>query len=165
MITMEKTHSVGTGNLLIVLSNPPTTSGIRSFSRVELARDVLGYASVATANLFAIPTYRTNGVSSAGVDAKGWFDARAELENGLATADGVVLAYGCQEPIGSARQHFRSQLDWMETIMGGRGLPIWMIDGRPRHPSRWHRHTYAQHPTLTFREALPLVLRQVDPLG
>lgn len=161
---MKKTAAGGKDNLLIVLSNPPTTSGARTESRVELARQVLGYGSVAAANLFAIPTYRTNGISDAGAEASGWVEARKALKEGVATSDAVVLAYGCQEPSGTARQHFRSQLAWIDTLISDARLPVWMIDGRPRHPSRWHRHTYAKHPTLTFQQALPLVLRRVEIL-
>ena len=153
------------GHLLVVLSNPPTTSGIRTLQRVELARETLGYSSVAAANLFGIPTYRTGGISAVGIESNGWFTARAELREAIGAADAVILAYGCQEPSGFARQQFRDQLAWLEAAIEVRDLPRWMIDGRPRHPSRWHRHTYAKHPELTFAEALPLVLLEVKPTG
>ena len=147
------------GHLLVVLSNPPTTSGNRTLQRVEVAKVVLGHSTVAVANLFSIPTYRTGGISDAGKTPAGWLSARVLLANAVAVADAVVLAYGCQEPSGIARQHFRDQLAWLQIALESRALPTWMIDGRPRHPSRWHRHTFAQHPDLPFADALPLVLR------
>ncbi|MBH0116994.1 DUF1643 domain-containing protein [Salinibacterium sp. NG253] len=150
------------GRLAVVLSNPPTTSGSRTLQRVELARQVLGYESVVTANLFSIATYRTTGISEAGADAAGWLGARPELATLLASADAVVLAYGCREPAGAARHHFRDQLSWLQGEMRRHSIPTWMLADRPRHPSRWHRHTHAAHPELPFAEALSLVLRPVD---
>ena len=156
---MNEASKCRDGHLLVVLSNPPITSGLRTLQRVELARETLSYSSVSIANLFAVPTYRTSGITIAGAKSDGWFAARAELKDSIAAADAVVLAYGCQEPSGLARQHLRDQLDWLGSKIKERDLRTWMIDGRPRHPSRWHRHTFAQHPDLPFADALPLVLR------
>jgi hypothetical protein len=154
-------HTPVKGNLLVILSNPPTTSGNRTLQRVDGARAVLGYSTVVAANLFSIPTYRTSGISIVGEAVEGWEAARVLLSDALASADAVILAYGCQEPSGLARQHFRDQLAWLHEKIQERDLRTWMIDGRPRHPSRWHRHTYKQYPDLGFAEALPLVLREV----
>ena len=53
--------------LLVVGSNPPSqTSGQRTLARVEQARIVLGFERVVVANLFALPTYRSGGVSELG---------------------------------------------------------------------------------------------------
>jgi len=119
---------------------------------------MLGFTSVAVANLFGIPTYRTGGITAAGTEPPGWLSARTDLGDAIRQANAVVLAYGCQEPAGSARAHFRDQLVWLHRMIDDHELTTWMVDGRPRHPSRWHRHTYALHPHLTFAEALPLVL-------
>jgi len=148
--------------LVAILSNPPTTSGARTRARVESAREVLGFRTVEIANLFGHPTYRTGGISEVGKDASDWLIARRDLADTLLGADGIVLAYGCQEPSGDARVHYRNQLDWLESVLNDLDVPRWMIDGRPRHPSRWHRHTFAQHPELAFAEALPLVLNRVS---
>ncbi|MDJ0378493.1 DUF1643 domain-containing protein [Cryobacterium sp. PH31-L1] len=149
------------GTLLAVLSNPPTTNGMRTLQRVKHAQETLGYSSMAIANVFALPTYRTDGIALAGVEPDGWLAARSSLTQALASADAVILAYGCHEPSGPARQHFRDQLEWLQAQLDARGLATWMIDGRPRHPSRWHRHTHAQYPALTFAEALPIALMDV----
>ena len=156
---MTADRSSPAGHLLVVMSNPPTTSGARTLQRVEVAKVVLGYSTVAAVNLFSIPTYRTSGISEVGKSLSGWLEARIPLTIVVDKADAVVLAYGCQEPSGAARLHFRNQLDWLHSAIDASQLPVWMIDGRPRHPSRWHRHTFAQHPELAFAEALPLVLR------
>lgn len=153
------------GRLAVVLSNPPTTSGLRTLQRVELARQTLGYASVVVVNLFSIPTYRTGGISEVGAVEVGWLNARPELSEVLSSADAVVLGYGCQEPSGPARFHFRDQLAWLFAEIENNKLRSWMLDGRPRHPSRWHRHTHAAYPGLPFAEALVLALRPVGDLA
>ncbi|MBG6058055.1 hypothetical protein RCH16_001253 [Cryobacterium sp. MP_M5] len=117
---------------------------------------------MATANVFAIPTHRTGGIAEAGAEPDGWLDARSALTEALAAADAVILAYGCQEPSGRARQHFRNQLAWLQTEIDACGVTTWMVDGRPRHPSRWHRHTYAKYPGLPFSEALPMALKETN---
>ncbi len=150
-----------TTSLLVILSNPPTTSGLRTLQRVELARKTLGFTSVATANVFSIPTYRTSGVSAVGASETGWLAARPGLSDALSVADAVVLAYGCHEPSGTARQHFRDQLSWLEAEIENHGVSTWMVAGRPRHPSRWHRHTHAAYPDVPFAEALVQVLLPV----
>ncbi|WP_104170005.1 DUF1643 domain-containing protein [Cryobacterium sp. M23] len=162
---MLPTPPLRDGHLLVILSNPPTTSGARTLQRVQLAKETLGHSTVSIANVFSISTYRTRGITIAGVEPEGWIAARSELTAALKTADAVILAYGCQEPSGAARYHFRDQLAWLQTEIDFLGLTVWMIDGQPRHPSRWHRHTHAQHPSLTFSEALPVVLKEVIPKG
>jgi len=151
------------GHLLVVLSNPPTTSGVRTLQRVQVAKETLGFSSVSVANVFAISTHRTSGIAAVGAVPDGWIEARAALSQALAVADAVILAYGVQEPSGGARLHFRDQVAWLQAEIDARHLPTWMIDGKPRHPSRWHRHTHALHPSLTFAEALPAVLLKEVP--
>jgi len=148
------------GTLLAVLSNPPTTAGTRTRNRVELARQMTGHSSVIIENLFGIATYRTNGISDAGVDQHGWVLARNRLELEIAQADGILLAYGSAEPSGPARQHHRDQVTWLAAQIEQRDLPVWMVADQPKHPSRWHRHTFASHPGVPFREALSVELRR-----
>lgn len=155
----------GKGHLLTVLSNPPTTSGVRTMLRVEAARSVLKFDSVSSVNLFSIATYRTGGISEVGADEADWIVARIAIEAAVKNSNSVLLAYGCQEPAGAARLHFRAQVSWLRHLVLMSNLQTWMIDGRPRHPSRWHRHTFAKYPLLTFAEALPLVLTPNDPLN
>lgn len=149
-------------NLLTVLSNPATTSGIRTLSRVEAARKVLGFQTVAAENLFALATHSSRDISVAGVDASGWLLARSNLAQSLSIADAVVLAFGCSGPSGPALAHYRAQLDWLRMEILARGLETWMVGARPRHPSRWHRHTSAEYPSLTFQDALPFALQRVE---
>ncbi|CEH10549.1 Putative uncharacterized protein [Propionibacterium freudenreichii] len=147
------------GALLTIASNPPLgTSGQRTMGRVALAAKVLGYSEARLANLFALPTYRTGDLSTVGATADGWLQARPLLQEGLTSAGAVLLAYGKQAPSGSARQHFRDQVAWMDEQIALAGLPVWWVGGEARHPSRWQRYSAKHHPDVPFTDALKLVL-------
>ncbi len=48
-------------HLVVIGSNPPTTSGRRTLRRVELARELLGFRTVEIVNLFPWATYPYGG--------------------------------------------------------------------------------------------------------
>lgn len=141
--------------LLVIGSNPPSqTSGARTLARVEMAREVLGFEKVRLVNLFALPSYRSGGLSELGATPQGWLEARPEMEQALGEAGAVLLAYGIGEPTGSARAHFREQVAWLNDHIAARDLPTWWVGGAPRHPSRWQRYTWREFSGLPFEEAL-----------
>lgn len=145
--------------LLVVGSNPPSeTSGQRTLARVEQARIILGFERAVMANLFALPTYRSGGVSELGQVPDGWLMARSELREALEDCSGVLLAHGVGAPVGAARRFHREQLIWLEAEIGRRGLPRWWVGGAPRHPSRWQRYTWRHYPDIDFLSALSLGL-------
>ncbi|WP_420851412.1 DUF1643 domain-containing protein [Paenarthrobacter ilicis] len=149
-----------------MLSNPPAeTSGLRTLARVEQARSILGYDTAEVVNLFSIPTYRTGEISRVGATAPGWDSAKVILERALTKADAVLLAYGCQVPTGPARLLFRAQVDWLVSEISRRGITTWTVAGRPLHPSRWQRHTYAHHRGVPFGDALAIALEMQAPIG
>lgn len=143
-----------TRTLLVIGSNPPTTSGQRTLGRAELARQVLGFDHVELVNLFSRPTYRTGGVSLAGMTETGWQEARPLLQAAVARAEAVLMAYGTTKPSGAAAQHHLDQVAWIEELAQQRGLEVWTVGGEPRHPSRWQRYTYRAYPGVPFTEAL-----------
>lgn len=147
------------GRLLVVGLTPPATSGARTRARVNTARQLLGFATVDLVNLFAFTTHDATDLSVAGQQSDGWHAARPVLGAGLENADGVLLAYGVQLPTGLARTHFRSQVDWLERRLVEVDLPVWLVGGAPRHPSRWQRYTHRTAPELPFEQALHLALR------
>lgn len=158
-------HAVASGTLLVVASNPPTTSGRRTLSRAEHARQILGFSRYEIANIFSQPTYRTSGVSHAGSSPDGWLDARVALMPALDQATAVLLAYGVSKPAGVAGKHQDEQVAWLEAEVARRSLPVWWVGGAPRHPSRWQRYTYRAHPEEDFRTALITALaRRDDPV-
>jgi len=149
------------GTLLVVGSNPPSkTSGQRTLARVNQAATILGFDHAVIANIFALPTYRSGGIADLGRTPGGWLDARPPLLSALDECDGVLLAYGTQEPSGAARAHHREQVRWLEEQVEHRDLQTWWVGGAPRHPSRWQRYTWREHPNLSFPEALRHALAQ-----
>lgn len=147
--------------LLVVGSNPPLqTSGQRTLSRVEQARVILNFEEARLVNLFAAPSYRSPDVSELGTAPAAWLAARTKLEEGLASACGVLLAYGVHSPSGSARQHFRNQVDWLNGRIDALALRSWWVGGAPRHPSRWQRYTWREFPDKTYEDALELAFEE-----
>lgn len=106
------------------------------------------------ANLFALPTYRSGGVSELGQVPDGWLMARSELREALMDCSGVLLAYGIGEPVGEARRLHRKQVRWLDAEIALRALPIWWVGGAPRHPSRWQRYTWREFEGMKFTKAL-----------
>lgn len=147
--------------LLVVGSNPPSqTSGARTLGRVDLARQVLGFERAHLVNLFALPSYRSDGLSKLGSTPEGWLAARDMIEDGLESAGAVLLAYGTQMPSGAARQHHRDQVAWLGDRITERAVPTWWVGGAPRHPSRWHRYTWREFVGIEFGDALRQSLSQ-----
>lgn len=150
--------------LLAIGANPPAqTSGERTLARIAQARDLLGFQQVRIANLFALPSYRTSGLSELGSVAEGWLQARLQLEDEVSKADGILLAYGKSEPTGPARMHFRDQVSWLDLQIANHILPVWWVGGAARHPSRWQRYTCRTYPDLPYEAALPLALQSREP--
>lgn len=152
--------------LLAIGSNPPSqTSGARTLARLDLARHILGFDSVRIVNLFALPSYRSGGLSELGDTPEGWLTARDDMAESLGQAEAVLLAYGVQIPSGPARHHFRDQVAWLEGQIGEQNLPTWWVGSAPRHPTRWQRHTWREFSNMEFEEALKksLVLRGAPP--
>lgn len=110
--------------LLIIGSNPPTTSGQRTLARAEQARLILDFDCCEIVNLFSLPTYRTSGVALAGISPSGWLDARMSLMNALDRASAVLLAYGISKPAGAAARHHEAQVVWLEGEITRRDLPV-----------------------------------------
>ena len=112
-------------HLVVIGSNPPTTSGERTLRRVEVARELLGYQTVEVVNLFPLPTYRTSGLAEVGQTREGWRQARGEIRASIARASAVLLAYGVGHPTGAARHHHRSQVTWLDQLLVAEGIAVW----------------------------------------
>lgn len=140
--------------LLVVGTNPPMTSGDRTRARCALAATLLGFGSYRLGNLVSIPTRDVLDLSSLAGNRDAWTDARPLLEESLGVAHGVLLAYGVSEPSGTARSYFRDQVAWLFVTVKRVGVPTWQVGDRPRHPSRWQRHTSRVSPGMPFPEAL-----------
>lgn len=145
--------------LVVVGSNPPTTSGQRTRARAGLAQEILECDDVVLANIFGSPTYRSGELSTVGAEPDSWLGARPFLEGALDRAAVVVLAYGLVKPAGRAAEQHARQVQWLDEQLRRRNLPVWWVGDGPRHPSRWHRYTFRAYPSTPFRDALVLALR------
>ncbi|GAB3572543.1 hypothetical protein GCM10027405_39450 [Arthrobacter alkaliphilus] len=153
-------HTKASRGLTAVLFNPPLSTGARTLARVALAAKLLGHQETVIVNLFPLATKSVLEVNTIGVDADLWLSARSDIAERLAVSGDVLLAYGCQEPVGEVRIHFRTQLAWLRQRLHDRGSTIWSVSDQPRHPSRWQRHTARNYPGMPFDEALELSLQQ-----
>lgn len=72
--------------MLVVGSNPPTTSGARTRARCALAATILGFNSFRIGNLVDIPTRDFLELSSLAGNRHAWVDARTLLEESLGCA-------------------------------------------------------------------------------
>jgi len=156
----EQDGEEGSG-LVVILFNPPTGAGLRTLSRVNLAAEMLGYDTARIANIFPLPTASVLEVNGIGTNANVWESARKDIFLALSDASDVILAYGCQEPTGAARKHFRNQVAWLHKELEALGPQIWSVSERPRHPSRWQRHTAQHYPGVPFPEALGRSLQRI----
>jgi len=146
--------------LLAILATPPlTTSGARTRGRLQLATEILGSGVLAIANLIDVPTKDVLDITSVGRESGPWLEARSDLEDQITLADDVLLAWGISEPAGSARDHHRAQVVWVNDLISSRGMVRWTVGGTPRHPSRWQRHTARRRPGLPFPLALAASLQ------
>ena len=148
--------------LLFVALNPPLTSGTRTRARGELARTLLGFELVEYGNLFAHATRDLAGIATVGVSEDGWTAARSELTPQIRRAQGALLGYGVQSPSGTAGRLFKKQVEWLEAELTHLAVPVWVVGGQPRHPSRWQRHTHRAHFGTPFELALSAALRRRD---
>ncbi|WP_306418916.1 DUF1643 domain-containing protein [Arthrobacter sp. GMC3] len=147
--------------LTAILFNPPLSTGARTLARVDLAAKILGHQDARIVNLFPIATQSVLDVNLIGKDNDLWLSARPEIAECLGSNADTLLAYGCQEPTGEVRAHFRAQIAWLHEELRSAGGRSWSVSDRPRHPSRWQRHTARNYPGLPFIEALELSLRQL----
>lgn len=143
-----------------MLFNPPLSAGTRTLARVALAARLLGHQEVGVVNLFSVATKSVLEVNTIGKDLNGWLSARTDIAEQLTAQGDVLLAYGCQEPIGEVRAHFRAQIAWLQQELQDSGNTIWSVSDQPRHPSRWQRHTARAYPGMPFDKALELSLQQ-----
>lgn len=147
--------------LTAVLFNPPLSSGARTLARVALAGRLLGHRQVVIMNLFPVATKSVLEVNTIGKDSNLWLSARNDIVDRLEPDGDVLLAYGCQEPVGEVRGHFRTQIAWLGKELDNAGSRIWSVSEQPRHPSRWQRHTARNYPGIPFITALELALQQL----
>jgi hypothetical protein len=150
--------------LLAVLLNPPAnTVGARSRNAVTLAATALGYERVVVANLCEAATPSVVELNDVGADA--WMSARDHLAPLFPLASALLGAWGVAGLNGDARQFRDAQVEWLAREAGAAGLThMWMLGGRPLHPSRWHQFVsdkYGRTSGGSFEERIVQVLVEV----
>lgn len=153
------------GTLGAILATPPMTSGDRTLARLELAKRILCADGVVTANLLNIPTRDTNQVSSLGKNPASWNQSRAKIEECVFSSQAILLGFGVTRPSGEAGVHFQSQVAWLRELLVEHGAVVYLVGGRPRHPSRWQRWTARAQPGVPFDEALGRELNVTSIVG
>ena len=109
--------------------------------------------------MFSLPPQSTGELKTLGTHRAPWVLAREEIRSGLSLADGLLVAYGTAAPTGPARHLWRDQISWLRAEIEPLGIPVWSVGDEPRHPSRWHRHTFREYPGMPFENALSHVLK------
>lgn len=149
--TEPKTGFVDTGPMLgsrtlgAVLLNPSTGQGEQTLRHLRFAQQALRCESLVVANLFPVASRDMWAISDLGREADSWLPAREEIIRLLDDSDEIVVAWGVSRIPGPAHGHFLDQTDWVRTRARERGLRIWTMGGRPRHPSRWHQYVSDVH--------------------
>lgn len=154
-------NDVSSSACVFVLASPPLTDGTRTLRRVDRARELLGFERSIVVNLFPIATRDVLDISASGKTEESWLAARSQIADALQDAGGVVLAYGVSTPLGAARDHHRIQVDWLLARIAEQHTKTWMVGGRPLHPSRWQRFTYATFPGESFNDALAMSIWEI----
>lgn len=149
------------GTLVAVLLNPPSaSSGNRSRNAVARAATALGYQNVVVANLCAVATPSVVQLNTVGSDV--WEASRADLEGVVRGGAALLAGWGVAGLSGDARRSMNAQVDFLIECAAANSMgTMWMVGGKPRHPSRWHQYVsdkYGRTTGGTFEERLRQVL-------
>lgn len=130
--------------LVALLASPPTTSGVRTRSRLAHALPLTGCSRLVIANLYAEPTRDVPALNA--TTAVGWHAARAELSASVQLADELLAGWGLLKLVGPAGALQADQVQWLLLQATSAGHDrLWAVGGQPRHPSRWHQFVSERH--------------------
>ena len=135
-------QAVPTVRVTSILLNPPRVGGGGVTRRsLNAACKALGATDVEIVNLVGIATRDLPGLNDAASEPTAWLAARRDLTSALVQADGLLFGWGLggfRQPV---RDLYRDQVRWMiEASLGAGHVTAWMMDGAPRHPSRWPQY-------------------------
>jgi hypothetical protein len=133
---------------------------------VGVAAAILGLQSVVIANMHGTPTRDLPALALIARDRGGWEASRGQLAEALTNNEVLLFAWGVGGLVGPAREHLRLQERWVvdAALRAGHEVAL-MLDGRPRHPSRWRQYLGQQHGRFahcgTFDDRLRAALQPV----
>lgn len=160
-------HAPRRAVLVAVLLNPvPHSRPTITMRNVEVAKTVVGADTVMVVNLHGEPTRDLPELAAVAHSRDGWRAERGRLKRALANAEHLLFAWGLGGLSGPARHHFLEQVSWtIDTAVAVGHTAAFMLDGAPRHPSRWRQYLgpeNGRHAALaTFEERLGLALTPV----
>lgn len=128
--------------LTSILLNPPRAGGGAVTRRsLAVACEVLGAKELEIVNLVGTPTRDLLGLNVVAGEARPWTSARPALRSAVCGADILLFGWGLggfRQPV---RGLFRMQVAWLiEAALCAGHDAAWMLDGSPRHPSRWPQY-------------------------
>lgn len=129
-------------SLTVILLNPkPEGSTSVSVKRVHMAAQILGLDGVTIVNLTGASSVDSSALRASPSDSSSWMLARRELHSAMEGAENVLAAWGLGGLGPRWQPDFISQRRWLvSTMKTARISRAWTLDGKPRHPSRWHQH-------------------------
>lgn len=156
------------GTLGAILLNPALKpeDQTTSYTNLTVASAILGCSAVTIANLFSVPTRDLPSINAVGGDLQAWSASRGPIAELVDNADHVVLGWGLGGLSGDAHKHCNDQVAWVLDRLRTRPS-VWMVGGRPRHPSRWLQFTGVGRGIAvgsTFEDRLRSVLEE-SPTG
>ena len=134
------------GKICVVLLNPSSSDQPTvSVKNVERVIPRLGFGSFEIVNLVDIPTKNSKSLAAVANTPEIWLGARNELTDALARADDLLFGWGHAPLQGPANGLKRMQTLWLYAEAERLGhTHAWMMNGLPRHPSRWHQYVGPQ---------------------
>lgn len=135
-------YQPGRRKLCAILLNPsPNPTGTVSVRNVDAVASHLGYKQLHITNLVNIETRESKSLSSLAAEPGPWLDARPSISEAVRDADDILFAWGHSPLPGRANRHKNIQIQWILDEVRRVGHTVaWMMDGLPRHPSRWHQY-------------------------
>ena len=139
------------GMLCAVLLNPSfNAENTISHSNLGVAAASLGFDEFHIVNLIQIQSRNSKELAQKAIKQEAWLVSRPELGQALCSADEVVFAWGTSRLAGQANRHKDDQVEWtiQQTVRAGH-TEVLLMDGSPRHPSRWRQYVGPQKLRVT----------------
>ena len=153
-----------------MLLNPalrPTVETI-SYRNLAAALTVVGCSSLSLANLIDLPSRDQTVLGTYTIADDDVFRSRALLLESASQADEILFAWGSGGIGGAVGAVVKGQAAWIQKQATALGYErVWMVAGKPRHPSRWRQFVGPQKQRVqgnTFEDRLGKVL-VAHPIG
>ncbi|MFC3982715.1 DUF1643 domain-containing protein [Streptosporangium jomthongense] len=157
--------------LCAILLNPPLRPAEETvtYRNVTAALSITGCQSLSLVNLLAVPSKDLPSLNQTPISAREIVISREKLRKSITHSDEVLVAWGMGGGTGMLRQLLKDQVTYVREVLREQGVrSVWTLEGKPRHPSRWHQYLGPQKnrvPGSSFQDRLnralvPLLLDQ-----